>query len=406
MKSETLTAIPPENGASAMSFRTFVLYGGFVLTGIATTLLGPILPDLASRWNLDDSHSGMLFTAQFGGSMLGVLLSSVILTRRGPRTSLVSGYAAIGIGVAALSISSWTAGMCFVGCYGFGLGLVIPTTNWCIAEGNPRHRAASLNKLNLAWGLGAVALPVAAREFIRAGYVSAMLFILALGAFAVSFIFVRALPASRRNQPPLQAAPHGARLTGNEIGALAVFGALFFLYVGTENSFAGWVASLARRVEISSGGWILMPTFFWGALLFGRMVAPLVLRGTEEIPLARIGLLLALFGTVLVLCSRRYYLLAMGTALAGLGLSAVFPITISQFLHRFGQSASRFVGSAFAFGGLGGAALPWLVGFASSRMGSLRPGLSIPVFGVLAMLVIYALPQSRKLDQPGAKLGP
>ena len=40
-------------------------HAAFVLTGTVTTLLGPLLPVLATRWALEDASAGLLFTAQF-----------------------------------------------------------------------------------------------------------------------------------------------------------------------------------------------------------------------------------------------------------------------------------------------------------------------------------------------------
>jgi MFS family permease len=67
-----------------------VIYAGFVLTGMVTTLLGPVLPVLASRWSLDDPHAGYLFTTQFLGSMVGVGL--LIVPRFGFTHSLAHSY--------------------------------------------------------------------------------------------------------------------------------------------------------------------------------------------------------------------------------------------------------------------------------------------------------------------------
>jgi fucose permease len=50
---------------------TLLLHGGFLLIGVVTTLLGPILPMLAARWHLGDAELGWLFTAQFTGGILG-----------------------------------------------------------------------------------------------------------------------------------------------------------------------------------------------------------------------------------------------------------------------------------------------------------------------------------------------
>ena len=45
---------------------------------------------------------------------------------------------------------------------------------------------------------------------------------------------------------------------------------------------------------------------------------------------------------------------------------------------------------AIVVGGLGGATLPWLVGFLSTRFGSLKAGLVVPLLGSLAMIALHS----------------
>ncbi|HEV2314616.1 MAG TPA: MFS transporter [Candidatus Acidoferrales bacterium] len=367
------------------------LYSGFVATGMVTTLLGPVLPFLTARWQLDDMHAGLLFTAQFAGSMAGVLLSSVILTRRGFRPSLVAGFGLMGIGVAALGFVTWIVGLISVTLFGLGLGLTIPTTNLLVAESSAHRRAAALNTLNLAWCVGAVCFPFIATWFVKIHKLPAMILLLGGGVFVFSLIFASPLAtiAERRDTPRTDATPKGPRVQAR---VLAILGLLFFLYVGTEGAVSGWVATFGRRIHSGAGiGWVAVPSFFWGGLLLGRALAPLLLRRVREIPLARAGLVLATLGTCVVLISTNLPALTAGVGLAGLGLSAVFPITIAELSRRFEGSASRFVGAMFALGGLGGATLPWLVGYVSNKFGNLRAGLWVPVAGCVILLALYLL---------------
>ncbi|HKV27539.1 MAG TPA: MFS transporter [Candidatus Acidoferrales bacterium] len=365
------------------------LYGGFVATGMVTTLLGPVLPFLTTRWHLDDTHAGLLFTAQFAGSMAGVLLSSVILTRRGFRPSLVAGFGLMGAGVAALGFVTWIVGLISVVLFGLGLGLTIPTTNLLVAESSPHRRAAALNTLNLAWCVGAVVFPFIATWFIKIHRLPAMILLVGGGVFVFALIFASPLAtiAERRDTPQTGGATKRARV---QMRVLAILGLLFFLYVGTEGAVSGWVATFGRRIHTGAGiGWVIVPSFFWGGLLLGRALAPLSLRRVREIPLARAGLVLATLGTCAVLIAKSLPLLTAGAGLAGLGLSAVFPITIAELSRRFEGSASRFVGAMFALGGLGGATLPWLVGYVSDKFASLRAGLWVPVAGCVILLGLY-----------------
>ena len=58
--------MPPRTTASRVESLSVVpYYVGFVIAGMATVLLGAILPVLSTRWSLTDLQAGSLFAAQF-----------------------------------------------------------------------------------------------------------------------------------------------------------------------------------------------------------------------------------------------------------------------------------------------------------------------------------------------------
>jgi fucose permease len=377
-------AARPDAGSPGLGSLHVPLHAGFVLTGMVTTLLGPILPNLADRWALRDWQLGTLFTAQFVGSTMGVLLSSALLPRRGFRFSLVLGFAAMAAGVGALPAGPWLLGVASIWLYGIGLGLTIPAANLLVAEANRGRDAAALNVLNLAWGMGAVGWP----------YLASRLHGVALPALAAGLALVAAglasLPLAARESQPRAGQPSPAEPAGAV--AVLAFGLLFFIYVGTENSIGGWAAAYARRLATEpDADWMLMPSLFWAGLLAGRAVAPGLLRLLPERVLALGGLLLAALGSAVLLGADAVAPAGAGVALAGLGLASVFPIVIALMSRAFGTGAARIAGGMFAVAGLGGATLPWLVGALSTRFDSLRAGLVIPLLGSVAMALLLPL---------------
>src|SRR5712692_5545776 len=85
-----------------------LLFAGFVLSGIATTIVGPMLPIFIKRWSLDDGQAGFFSTIQFLAALGGSLASSAIAAWRGYRPALVMGYALMGGGLAALNANAHT----------------------------------------------------------------------------------------------------------------------------------------------------------------------------------------------------------------------------------------------------------------------------------------------------------
>ncbi|MBS1823127.1 MAG: MFS transporter [Acidobacteria bacterium] len=355
-----------------------------------TTLLGPMLPVLSARWALDDTQAGYLFTAQFASSMAGVSLSGSATQRYGYRVALVLGLGVMATGAAVLARSSWAAGIAAVCCYGFGIGVVSPAANLLIAELNPSNRAAALNWLNFSWGIGAVGFPLGVallalshRTSLLMVGMASMLLLTALSLSFAPFAMPKRLRAEQRDGG-------GSSLGRNWF--VFLLGSLFFLYVGTENCIGGWTASYAHRMTTVHGTfWALTPSFFWGALLAGRALAPGFLRHMGERHLASAGLLIASCGVSVLLAARTIGVVSLGAVVAGLGLASVFPIDIALLAELFGEMASRAGGIMFALAALGGATLPWLVGLVSTRFGNLKIGLAVSLLSCLMMLFLFYL---------------
>jgi FHS family glucose/mannose:H+ symporter-like MFS transporter len=369
---------------------TAVAHFAFVPTGILTILLGPLLPSLEARWSLNDAQAGELFTSQFLASTVGVGISGMLVPRLGYRVVLVLGLACMGLGVGMLPLGSWAFGMASVACFGAGLGLVIPTANLLVAEENPQRKASALSLLNFSWSVGAVACPFLLTPFQQGDRTSTFLFALAV-AIAILALFLAGVSLPR----PAASAQAASELKQSLVSltrtqAALMLGALFFLYVGTESAVGGWLASYAKRITNNSGTmWVATPSFFYGALLVGRALAPIALRRISDLSLARLGLSTALLGVVALVASGSLVLVLTSAMVIGLGFSAIYPITIALLSHKFGTAATRLGSVMFALAGFGGASVPWLVGFFSTELSSLKMGLIVPAAGCAMMLTLY-----------------
>jgi MFS transporter, FHS family, glucose/mannose:H+ symporter len=376
-----------------------LLHCGFLLVGVVSTLLGPILPMLAARWRLDDAEAGSLFIAQFTGAMIGSALSGPMTERWGSLRIMTCGYAVMAAGVACLSVDSWWVGLLSVVSSGFALGVIGSATNLLVAMINSERRAAALNILNFAWALGAVAGPSLIALFARDGSLLRPLIGLATLLSGIALLIARRSLTDSSSEPD-QGKPKREDPAPFERSALRAWaspyallvGGLIFIYVGTETATGGWIASYAQRLSASASGFGTMtPSFFWAGLLIGRAAAPAVLRWVSETALVLISLFVAGAGLVVIQVGSSLLIVSSGACLAGLGLAAVFPTTFAIFTRHFGRQAPQLTGFLFVVAGLGGAVIPWLVGFTSVQFGDLRIGLLIPSFGVACMIVLQIL---------------
>ena len=376
---------------------TLAAEAAFVPIGIVTVLLGPLLPTLSARWSLNYTQAGSLFTVQFLASTLSVALSGLFISRWGFRFAIKAGLLAMTVGVAALPYSSRILGTICIGIYGAGLGLAVPADNLLVAAVHPLRRSTALNLLNFFWSVGAVACPFLVAAATRRHQVplllvgfAGLLFLVALGIAAMPSRIVE--PRAVRVDGAMSLPRIAWR--SNSVLLLAT---LFFLYVGVENSLGGWIASYAKTLGTWSLGLSLtVPSFFYSALMVGRWLASRLLHRVNEVAVARAGLLTACAGMACLLLSHTLLSVFVGASVAGIGLAAVYPITISLLSQEFGEAASRLGSLMFTMANLGGAFLPWLVGYSSTRFGSLRAGMGVPLIAGVSMCALYLANWSSK----------
>ena len=101
------------------------MHATFVLAGLGTLLLGPILPLLERRMHLTDSHAGLLLLAQFCGATAGGSSTSQRL-----RFGLMLGLVCAAAGFYGFALSPSLLPVCVALLVaGFGVGRVVATIN-------------------------------------------------------------------------------------------------------------------------------------------------------------------------------------------------------------------------------------------------------------------------------------
>jgi len=394
------SSIPAPKRLPVATNGIMLIHVDFLITGIVMTFIGPMLPILAARWSLTDAQSGSLIFVQFFSSMFGMLVSGISVQRQGYRFTLIVGALLMASGMALLASGSWGMGIAAVSILGVGYGITTPAGNLRTAEINPKSSASALNVVNAVWGIGAMSSPflvaIAQREHRPAYFL--------YGTAAVLLVLLLALMLTRFVPDTHAHAEAGLRNKSFwSNGALPLICALFFIYVGTETAFGAWIATYGRRVDSRARVLATVtPSFYWGALLVGRALAPVALRFRSAVTIARAGLSVALLGGLALVAAHKIELVVVGAVLAGLGLASIFPISVSLLPAWFGPSTRRASGAIFASGNIGGATLPWFVGEISSHTAGLRTAFLVPLLGVSAMLVFY-LTNKASADPQGTK---
>jgi MFS transporter, FHS family, glucose/mannose:H+ symporter len=375
-----------------------LLHASFIVIGVITTMLGPMLPSFIHRWSLTDAQAGFFFTTQYFGSFFGVAMTSVVLPRLGFSKAATAGFVAFVLGYAFLGLGPWIISALMVGVNGIGYGLANPAINLRATQLPTKNTAAAVTFLNFSWSIGAVICPFVV------GYIVPNLGIRDLSAVVAAFCVVLiALFSSLRIGPTGDAKVRSAHPLPEWIDHMRVPQAfplllLFLFYVGVEVAIGGWVASYEKRMPgMSTVALMLAPSIYYGFLLLGRGVAPVILRHVSQVVISASGLSLAAVGGTIIALSNTPHFLYLGAALAGFGLAPQYPIFVTWLAAIFKDDSSWIGALFFGAAGIGGGAIPWVVGIVSSNTGSLRAGLYIPL--LVTFLMIFFTFRARPAGQ-------
>ena len=364
-----------------------IVHVGFALTGVVTTLLGPLLPLLLAAWRLNDAQAGRLFTTQFVTCVTAAVLSGKAVARWGASRIVPLGMFLIAVGVVVLGLAPGVVvGMIGIGIYAVGLGLALPATNLLISELAGERRAAALNVLNFSWTLGAVLAPLVIAAMLKPFGVRGFLFSLAAVVFVIGTVEGFMFPEAPKVTAEIR---NGKLPPQTRLWFAVAMLAFMFLYIGIENGFSGWVSAFTVRTERSSVfATALVQSSFWATLLLGRLIAPLTLRFIRTGSLIFYGMVIGSAGIVIALASPEIALLEFGVLLCGFGLGPVFPTSIALFTEWYG---TRGTGSSIVLGacGLGGAVVPWIVGVVSDRSHNLRLGIAVTLACMAVAAVLH-----------------
>ena len=372
--------IAPENqGDSVAGPSALWLAAGFLLAGLGTVLLGPILPALSHDWGLTDQQGGVLFAAKFVGSFLG----GVSVPRR-LRFGILGGmvFACVGFGAFALSIGLKTGAACLlVG--GFGLGQIIASTNILAGRRYREHTGSALASLNFFWSLGAVACGVIVAAVLPRFALRGPLLMFA-GMFLATGL--GGLLGSSRASFAALGEPVGQPVA-LPLAVLVRFALLLFLYGGLETCMTGWLTTYTLRfsdVRLLGGQSAIV--LLWSALTAGRAIASAALRVMREATLQRWALGVSAVLIALLATTNHGPLLSLYCVLLGLSLAPFFPTTFALLIKR--RPTAREAGSILAVSGLGAALFPWMMGAISTHSGSLRIAMIVPLLLALGLLLL------------------
>lgn len=365
-----------------------LLHAVFFFSGIATVIIGQVLPYVAARFQLDDLQLGYLFPAQFAGSLTGTVLTNWLGRQGRLIPASAAGGLLMAVGIAMLNLGSYELVLAAFFVNGLGVGLTLPAINVLILERDPENSGSALNFLNFFWGLGAiVSKPLV--DFTVQGtslFITSLFLSIPVALLSIALILLPTNAEAKVTPKSEMSVALTPIWTRPLAWAIAFFG---FIHVGFESGIGGWLTTYTDRIEGPTTARVVTPTFlFFLLFIIGRGIAPIFFRYLDENKVIFISLLVILSGLALILTAAETIQLGIGGALCGLGTSSVFPTNISRFSKAFGSDSMRRATPLFLCGTLGATTITWLVGFLSQRFGDLRSGMYVLAVSIIVLIAL------------------
>ena len=302
------------------------------------------------EYDLSSTQYAGLFLPQVLTAIAAALLGAGLSGRFGTRRVYLVGLAAGLVSMCILLLSTlfvseqetaYVLLLLATACLGAGFGLTVPALNTFAAAFHPAAVDKAILTLNALLGLGTVLAPLFVALFVGLGFwwglpVTSALMLVAI--LAVSLRLPLRVEAPRRDE---------SRAGGGIPSRLWVYAGFAVLYGICETLNGNWAQLDMTDLGASTTAAALALTAFWGMVTLGRIGFAAVQRWLP----ARTSyhllpfVVAAAFVLISLLPEDEPVLGVLAFGLAGLGCSALLPLTIS-----FGQAELRSIAAAVAGG--------------------------------------------------------
>ena len=379
----------------------------------------------SDAYHLSNSQYGAMFVPQMITAVGASLLGATLAHRIGGKEVYVIGLLA-NLASMLLLIGSWLVVtnqaiaypllLLATACLGVGFGFTVPSLNTFTAAFHPQGVDQSVLVLNALLGLGTALAPVFVAVFVGLGFwvglpLLSVLLLVALLAVSLRLPFAveTPTPGTPAGRPPAESA---AQRSGIPI-QFWVFAGFALLYGFCETMNGNWSQiDLTTHLGLSAAVASLALTAFWAVVTAGRVLFAVIQRWFPSRLAYHIlpFLLAAVFLIIATLPQNAPIVSVVAFALAGLGCSALLPLTISFGQEKLVAMSGAVAGGVIAFYQLG-------YGIAAFGVGAVHDaGVALPaifaassivavVMGGLSFAVAYRRPSPASLHPRPASMG-
>jgi fucose permease len=382
--------------------RTTTTWAAYLLLGLfgyLETLIGPSMPFLRAKLDLNFTVASVHFAAFAIGGIAAGVTGDRVLRRWGRRRGLWGGMLGMSAGATLFALSPVVAGTLLgVLLMGYIGTLSLVTNQTILADLHGNHRTQALTESNVAASSAAILAPLAVGGFARFGPGWEVAVLLGIPALALLY--------RRFRSAPIPAATRQAQVVDHDRDLPRAFWLLFavlFMTMSVEWCIAYWGADfLDTEVGLERATAATAMSLFFGAMVAGRLAGAWLSRKFPATLLLLVALVVALCGFPFFWLGGEAWISLAGLFVAGVGVANFYPLTVSAATGVAAPMTERATSCLAISGGTALLTLPLVVGAIADLVG-LQQGLGIVLALLLAALLLAEA--ARRQDGKGGKAG-
>jgi fucose permease len=397
-----------------------ILYFIFLVFGIATSSVDPLIPLIAEELNVGFDSIGI---ALFIG-MIFLLIANYTAGKLGDRFDtkkiIILGIIFILIGFLLFSLYiNFILFILVMVIIRLGYGTIDASIYTYVSQFYLENRSPIFVKLNLLWYLGSVLGPVFVSATLFLNIRSRNIFLLISFLFAVLAVLFLIIAPGRdslcaydrsnsnerkiKNQNKIKNEASSVRLILLIKNPVIMTSAiLLFFYAGSIFGLSAWLTTYfsAFDVQVKYGSAIL--SIYWLFSIIGLLITNKLLKKFSEIKILTLGYIIGVFCLLIVSLVPIIYIKIIFLALQALFLSSIFPLAKSIPVEEAPMAAGTIIGLILVIQGSGMMIFQPILGYIAEHIGknyTIYAVLIGLILGLICNIILFLLLKKKK--KPG-----
>lgn len=382
-----------------------VIYMAFISLGLPDSILGSAWPSMYGELQVAVSYAGIISMIISAGTIVSSLFSNRLIHKLGTGMVTAISVAMTAVALLGFSFSGSFWQLCLWGIpYGLGAGSVDAALNAYVAL---NYKSRHMSWLHCFWGVGATLGPFMMGLCLTNGFrwnsgyqiIGVVQVVLVIG-------LILSLPLwKKKGESDEEATVHKSLSLKETVklpGAKPILIA-FFCYCSLEATAGLWASSymvLHKGIDPKTAAkWA---SLFYLGITLGRLVSGFITERVGNKNMVRLGQILALIGTIILIAPLGEGVVLVGLMFVGLGCAPIYPSLLHETPRNFGADQSQAImGMQMASAYIGTTLMAPFFGILAANISITLYPMYILVFIILMIIMVERVTTTIKKVEHG-----